>query len=520
MLQSQLICKPRISLTQTPKIAYSMVRDLFLAIDVGTGGIRSALVDHDGKILKICHKEHEQIVPRYGWSEQRPMDWWAGTVETINQVLAKVDNAPERVAAICACGQMHGAVLVDSNGLLTRETAPLWNDKRTQPQVDQLNKLIQPNDALRLTANLPSPAWPASKLMWLMENDPEAVTKAESLLMPKDWINLKLTGECAQDYTEASLSFLMDQSTRDWSDELIALTGIPGNLLSPIRNPSEILGGLTATAANHLGLSTGIPVLVGAGDYPTALLGSGVCGAGMGSDVTGTSTIMTLIHKDPVMHPNVSNLLEPSGSWGSFTLLDAGGDAMRWARRAFHENRRSYGEVADAAIRAQAGSNSLFFLPYLNGERFSNAPNSRAQFFGLTSGHGLAELHRSILEGVAFSVRLRLDLLQGSAGRPERFVASSGGAKSRLWLEIKASMYNTPYVVPEELECGVVGAAILMAHATGKFANLRSASRHMVQLGDQINPNPEWCDLYDRMMPIYSDLYHTSQQFYDRIDRL
>jgi xylulokinase len=240
----------------------------------------------------------------------------------------------------------------------------------------------------------------------------------------------------------------------------------------------------------------------------------------MGSDVTGTSTIMTLIHKDPVMHPNVSNLLEPSGSWGSFTLLDAGGDAMRWARRAFHENRRSYGEVADAAIRAQAGSNSLFFLPYLNGERFSKAPNSRAQFFGLTSGHGLAELHRSILEGVAFSVRLRLDLLQGSAGRPERFVASSGGAKSRLWLEIKASMYNTPYVVPEELECGVVGAAILMAYATGKFADLRSASRHMVRISDQINPNPEWCELYDRMMPIYSDLYHASQQFYDRIDRL
>lgn len=497
-----------------------MVRDLFLAIDVGTGGIRSALVDHNGKILTICHKEHEQIVLRYGWSEQRPTDWWAGTVETINQVLTKVDDAPARVAAICACGQMHGAVLVDSNGILTRETVPLWNDKRTQPQADQLNKLIQPNDALRLTANLPSPAWPASKLMWLMENDPEAVTKAESLLMPKDWINLKLTGEYAQDYTEASLSFLMDQSTRDWSDELITLTGIPGNLLSPIRNPSEILGGLTAKAANHLGLSTGIPVLVGAGDYPTALLGSGVCGAGMGSDVTGTSTIMTLIHHNPVMHPNVSNLLEPSGSWGSFTLLDAGGDAMRWARRAFHENRRSYDEVDAAAKQANAGSNSLFFLPYLNGERFSKAPNSRAQFFGLTSRHGIAELHRSILEGVAFSVRLRLDLLQGSAGRPERFVASSGGAKSRLWLEIKASIYNTPYVVPEELECGVVGAAILMAHATGKFSNLRSASSHMVRLGEQINPNPAWCELYDRMMPIFSDLYNVSQQFYDRIDQL
>ena len=497
-----------------------MVRDLFLAIDVGTGGIRSALVNQHGEILKICHKEHEQIVPRYGWSEQRPKDWWAGTIETVNQVLAEVSNAPERVAAICACGQMHGTVLVDSNGVLIRETAPLWNDKRTQPQTDQLNKLIQPGDALRLAANLPSPAWPALKLMWIMENDSEAVTKAEKLLMPKDWINLQLTGECAQDHTEASLSFLMDHSTRDWSDELIALTGISKNLLSPIKNPSEILGGLTERAANLLGLYAGIPVLVGAGDYPTALLGSGVCEAGMGSDVTGTSTIMTMIHHNPVMHPNVSNLLEPNGSWGSFTLLDAGGDAMRWARRALHENQRSYAEVDDAAKQAEAGSKALFFLPYLNGERFSKAPNSRAQFFGLTSEHGLAELHRSILEGVAFSVRLRLDEVQGSAGRPERFVASSGGAKSRLWLEIKASMYNTPYVVPQELECGVVGAAILMAHATGKFADLSSASRHMVRLGNQINPNSEWCELYDRMMPIYHDLYHSSQQFYDRINQL
>ena len=497
-----------------------MVRDLFLAIDVGTGGIRSALVNHDGEILKICHKEHEQIVPRYGWSEQRPENWLCGTIETIKQVRSDVDSASARVAAICACGQMHGTVLVDSNGLLTRETALLWNDKRTQPQTDRLNKLIQPDDALRLAANLPSPAWPASKLMWLMENDPEAVTRAESLLMPKDWINLQLTGMRAQDYTEASLSFLMDQSKRNWSDELISLTGISRNLLSPIKNPSEILGGLTERVANQLGLSAGIPVLVGAGDYPTALLGSGACETGLGSDVTGTSTIMTIIHDNPVMHPNVSNLLEPSGNWGSFTLLDAGGDAIRWARRAFHENQRSYGEVDKAAIQATAGSSSLLFLPYLNGERFSNAPNSRAQFFGLTSRHGSAELHRSILEGVAFSVRLRLDELQGSAGRPERFVASSGGAKSRLWLEIKASMYNTPYVVPQELECGVVGAAILMAHATGKFADLSSASRRMVRLGNQINPNPEWCELYDRMMPLYYDLYHASQQFYDRIDQI
>ena len=188
---------------------------------------------------------------------------------------------------------------------------------------------------------------------------------------------------------------------------------------------------------------------------------------------------MTLIHHNPFLHPNVTNLLEPTGSWGSFTLLDAGGDAIRRARKVFHDNRRSHAEVNDVAIQAKAGSNSLFFLPYLNGKRFSNPPNTRTQFFGLTSRHGLTELHRSILEGVAFSIRLRLDELQGSTGRPERFVASSDGAKSRLWLKIKASVYNTPYVVPEELECGVVGASVLMAHATGNFTDLHLSLIHI-----------------------------------------
>lgn len=496
------------------------MRDLYLAIDVGTGGIRAALVDKSGHILKICHREHEQIVPHFGWSEQRPADWWHGTIETVREVIHTVDGAADRVAGICTCGQMHGSVLIDDDGQLTREAALLWNDKRTLSLVERFEKRSTPREFLSMTANMPSPAWPAFKLMWIAENDPGAFANATTVLMPKDYINFKLTGERAQDWTEASMSFLMDCKTGEWSDELLSLTGLPRALLPPIHNPGDILGTLQHVAAQQMGLSNGIPVLVGGGDYPMALLGSGVTQPGLASDVTGTSTIITVIHRQPIIRPEVSNVRTVSGAWGSLTLLDAGGDAVRWARRAFHDNRRSYEEVANAAGEAKAGASGLFFLPYLAGERFGDSRNSRAQFFGLNASHGMPELHRAVLEGVAFSVRKELSSVQGDGGRPRQVVAAGGGAKSALWLKIKASMYNTPYLVPEELECGVVGAAVLMATAVGNERDLQSAVDKMVRFEQEITPDPEWVRMYDKMMPTYEKLCQLSQPLYRDLDAL
>lgn len=497
-----------------------MTRDLFLAIDVGTGSCRAALVDAGGRIHAIAHREHDQIVPRHGWSEQRPADWWDGTVHSIRAVIAQVPDAAARVAAICACGQMHGTVLVDAEGRLTRDTAPLWNDKRTVPQVEGFSTRAPLDEAAQITANAPAPAWPAFKLAWLMDHDPAAIDRAAHVLMPKDWINLNLTGIAAQDETEASLSYAMDWQSRDWSSRMVDLTGIPRRLLPSLRKPSDILGPLTAAAAQAVGLPVGIPVLVGAGDYPMALLGSGALMPGTGSDVTGTSTIITLIQPEPVIAEGVSNVLSAAGAWGSFTLLDAGGDAVRWARRAFHDNALSYADVDAAAARSVAGANSLLFLPYLSGERFGTHRNSRAHFVGLTAAHGLPDLHRAVLEGVAFSVRMELDRLQGGHGRPERIIAASGGAKSRLWLSIKASMYRTPYLVAEEPECGVIGAGILMSVATGAARDLSDATARMVRLTEEIPPDPQQSDRYDRMMPIYADAYRAMQPFYDRLDAL
>ena len=496
------------------------MRDLYLAIDVGTGGLRAALVGRDGRTAAFSHREHEQIVPQFGWSEQRPADWWAGTRIAIREVLAGVENAPARVAAICTCGQMHGSVLIDVDGELTREAALLWNDKRTAPQAEAFAARVPAERSLDLAANLPSPAWPAFKIAWIAENDPEALARSATLLMPKDWINFKLTGVRAQDQTEASLSFVMDWRSRQWSAELCELTGVPRRLLPDLHRAGDVLGGLAAEVAADLGLPSGVPVLVGAGDYPMALLGSGVTRAGMGSDVTGTSAIITLMHEQPVLDPDVSNVIAANGLWGAMTLIDAGGDAVRWARRAFHENTRSYGDLAGDAARASVGANGLFFLPYLSGERVGAHRNSRAQFFGLKAEHGLPDLHRAILEGVAFAVRLKLDALKGDNRRPERIVAASGGARSDLWLQIKASMLGVPYVVLEEPECGIVGAAMLMAVATGDVADIETAVARMVRPSREIMPDPAWSAVYDRMMPIYARLYQQSQAFYDDLDAL
>lgn len=492
----------------------------YLAIDVGTGSVRAALVDARGVVRSIAAHEHEQIVPRYGWSEQRPADWWEGAARSIREVLDDVPEAASHVVAICACGQMHGTVLIDADGQLTRDTAPLWNDKRTFAQVAAFCARHASASYLAKTANPATPAWPGFKLQWIKEHDPSAYERASTVFMPKDYVNFKLTGERACDWSDASTSFMMDPRTREWSQDMLTLLGLDAAKLAPIRAPLDILGGVTHEAAAATGLRAGTPVLVGGADYPVSVLGSGVFEPGLASDITGTSSIITIIADTPMLHPEVSNLATCEGLWGRFMLLDSGGDAMRWARRAFHENRLSYDDVAAKAASAPVGSEGLFFLPYLTGERLGEHANSRAQFFGIAASHGLAHLHRAVLEGVAFGVRRHIALIKPEGVGIERLVAASGGAKASLWLDIKASMYRTPILVPAQVECGVIGCAILAATAHGQFARLADAVRAFVQFEREVQPDPRASDTYDRMMPIFERLYVHSQQFYDDLDRL
>ena len=498
-----------------------MMRDLTLAIDVGTGSIRAALVDATGTIRHVAVREHDQIVPQFGWAEQRAEDWWTGVVATVRDVLAAVDGARDSIAAVAACGQMHGTVLVDGAGRPTRTTVPLWNDKRTAGLVADFEKSFGAADYLPESGNPPTPAWPGFKLQWLRDNDPAAFRAAETVLMPKDFINLRLTGERAMDTGDASCSFLMNPATRAWSAAMIDRLGLDAALLPPIRTPMEILGTVTAAAARDTGLAEGTPVLVGGADYPVALLGSGVCRPGLVSDVTGTSCILTLITEAPLLDPEICNVATVEGNWGAFVLLETGGDAMRWARRAFHERTLGYDEIVARAAEAPPGADGLFFVPYLTGERLGEHRNARAQFFGLGAGHGLPHLHRAVMEGVAFAAARHLAIMEAAAGtKLERVVASGGGAKTALWLKIKASLYGIPVVVPEQAECGLIGNAVMAGVATGRFAGTDKAVAALVRHTDEVLPDPAWRDRYRRMQPIFDRLYQAGQGFYDDLDRL
>ena len=240
----------------------------------------------------------------------------------------------------------------------------------------------------------------------------------------------------------------------------------------------------------------------------------------MGSDVTGTSTLITLMTEEPVLDPVITNVQGVAGGWGAFTILDAGGDAMRWARRAFHENQYSYDRIVELASAAPPGADRLFFLPYLNGERLARRANSRAQFIGLTSGHGAGHLHRAVMEGVAFASRRNIEIMKSSGNSLDRLVAAGGGAKTRLWLEIKACIYDCPILTPADPECGVLGCAMLAGVGAGIFSSLEEAAQRLVRYDAEIQPNPAWSERYERMGAFFNRAYEQSESYWNEMDLL
>jgi xylulokinase len=498
-----------------------MTRDLLLCIDVGTGSARAALTDAHGRIIGIASREQEQSVPQFGWAEQDALTWWHGVVSAIRELVSGEPLIRDRIAAISACGQMHGMVLVDGDGRLTRPTVPLWNDKRTTALVESFEAAHSPHEYLALTGNPATPAWPAFKLAWLRDNDPEAYERAATVLMPKDFINFRLTGEMAMDRGDGSLSFLMDPATREWSPVMAELFSLGLDKLPRLRSSLDILGYVTPEAARSTGLRPGIPVVVGGADYPVALLGSGVARPGLASDVTGTSCIVTVIVPEPILDAEICNVATVEEGWAAFVLLETGGDAVRWARRSLHQGDADYAAIMAAAAQAPAGADGLFFLPFLVGQRLGRERNARAQFFGLTAAHGTAHLDRALVEGVTFSAARALHTMERASGaRIERVIAASGGAKSPLWLSIKASAYGVPILVPAEPECGIVGSAVIAATALNIYGSLDEAVAACVAFEREVPPVPAWRERYAAMEPIFEQLYEQSRPLYAELDAL
>ncbi|SWI03491.1 xylulokinase [Klebsiella pneumoniae] len=496
------------------------MKDKILTIDVGTGSTRAAIVRIDGAMIGFAQREYEQTTPRAGWSEQAPSLWWQAACDCIREVLYRYPETAAQIAVIGACGQMHGTFLLDDRGELVEDRALLWNDKRSQPQVDAFNAREGWEKWLAHLNNPPAEAWPAFKLAWWRENHPDRWSQLAKVLMPKDYINFMLTGAMATDYSEASCYFLMDSETRSWSSQACETFGLRVDQLPELKLSSDIIGQVTQRAADLTGLPAGIPVVAGTSDMAASLLGSGVYEPGMASDSTGTSTLMTVVSPRPLHHPLVNNLHLANAAWGGFTILDAGGDAVRWARLALADNQITHPQLLQEAAAVPAGAEGLLFLPYLTGERLAEHTNSRAQFFGLQRKHRRGHLFRAVLEGVAFASWRNLRQLQKCGQYPQQMIASGGGARSSLWLEIKAAAYNLPILSTRNQENGVTGCGIIAGVGVGLYADFASGVRQTVQFDKLISPDPRLRDYYHACCELFDTLYRQSAALYDRLDAL
>ena len=441
-----------------------------LALDVGTQSTRAALVAPEGRILGIEQIKHEVDSPQPGWAQQAPESWWEETCRATRALLGRTGGAPESIAAVSTCGQMHGMVGVDEEGRVTTEWVQLWCDKRCQAQCEAIRREHEESELAAVTANPIVPSWTGPKVRWFKECQPDAYRRARWFLVPKDFINYRLTGIAATDPSEASGSFLWDWKTDGYSRQMADVVGVDLGLFAPVSASHEVIGTVTEEAANLTGIPAGTPVVAGGGDFPVSMLGFGIVGEGIASDVTGTSTLFAMHSAKPLIHPAVFNLRHVVDGWIPFKLLDTGGLSMAWCKDLINSARdeeASFEKLIEMASAVPEGSEGLIFYPYMLGERRLDNATARGAYMGITLNHKAGHFIRATMEGVALAMGLDLKLFTSLGVAVERMLCVGGGTRNQLWNRIKADVVQMPLELSEEPEAGLKGAAILGAAGAG-----------------------------------------------------
>lgn len=451
----------------------SATPDFVLAIDIGTQTTRAALVTADGAVTDCATSAVSLFAPRPGWAEQDPMDWWRASVTNIRTVVAR--NPSAVIRAVGTGAQMHSAVPVDTAGEPLISRVGLWSDKRPSAQVEAFQARSDAGRLGAMAANVPLPAWAGFKMAWFRDELPGVYERAKAFVVPKDFVNLQLCGELATDPSEASGTFLADAATGEWSPDLVAALGLDADLLPPIRDSGKVIGQVRAEVSEQTGLPTGTPVVAGGGDMLCQLLAAGVCRPGQLAEVAGTASIVAGHAATAHPDPRVMSLRTVSGGWANFGIGDSAGNCLRWLSARVGA---SYRELDAEAEVVPEGSGGLLFFPYLLGERTLGSAGSRGSFIGLTLEHGKGHLARAIMEGICFENRRALDLIGGRAGATLR--CTGGGARSPLWNQIRADIYERPVSVLAAREGGITGAALLAGVGAGWYDDAAGAAERLV----------------------------------------
>lgn len=480
----------------------------FLGIDVGTGGSRAVAIDESGKVLATATALHEDFAsPEIGWAEQNPDDWWRACVSAIREVLQTVN--PEEIAAVGFSGQMHGSVFLDESDKVIRP-ALLWCDQRTEKQCNEITEKIGAEKLITLVSNPAVTGFTLPKILWLREKEPQNFEKVRTILLPKDYIRLKLSGDKASDVADSSGTLLFDVPNRKWSSEMLSTFGIDENLLPKVCEPIEVTGKISQKAADEIGLKAGTILVAGAGDNAAGAIGMGITEKGKTSATIGTSGVIFAVTDAPKLDlkGRIHTLCHAiPNRWHNTGVTLAAGLSFKWFRENFGGG-KSYDELVNEAAKISSGSDGAIWLPYLMGERAPHLdPNARAAFVGLTASHTKAHLTRAVLEGVAFSLRDSLEIFKDSGAEISSVRLGGGGAKSKLWRQIQADIYNKPAEIIEADEGAAFGAAILAGVGAGAWKTVDEACEKTIRVIETVEPNKDSVEILNRNYEAYKMLY-------------
>jgi xylulokinase len=482
----------------------------FLGMDVGTGGTRAVLINEQGQVVASAASEHAPFRSSHpGWAEQDPEDWWRAAQAAIRDVLAISGIAASDIAAIGLTGQMHGAVMLDADGYVLRPSL-IWCDQRTDPQCDWLHERIGRKRLIELTCNPALPNFTLTKLLWVRDNEPEIFARIAHVLCPKDYVRFRLTGSYAMDVQEASGTLLLDVTHRRWSSEVAQIAGIDEAWLPQLFESQEICAHISSDASGLTGLVAGTPVVAGAGDQGAGAVGMGILQPGSVSATIGTSGVVFAATatptKDPLGRLHTFCHAVPE-RWHVMGVTQAAGLSLRWLRDVVAPD-LSYDALTAEAAQVPAGSDGLVWAPYLLGERTPHLDSkATAAFYGITASHTRGHLVRSVLEGVAYSLKDTFTLFS-ELGIPVKGVRlGGGGARGPLWRSIQASIYGYASDVLVAEEGAAFGAALLAGVGAGAWPDTDAACAVAIRVAEQIAPDAASVQSYADGYKVYRRLY-------------
>ncbi len=483
---------------------------MWLGIDIGTGGSRALLVDARGAVRAGFTAPHEDMrMERPLWAEQRPENWWDAAVAAIRGVLAEAGVPGDQVRGVGLSGQMHGLVILDRADQVIRPSL-IWCDQRSQPQVDSVNAKLGRDKVLEFIANPVLTGFTLPKLLWVRDNEPRYFERVRRLLLPKDYVRFRLTGEFASEVSDASGTAVFDVVRRRWSLEMMDALGLDRSILPTCYESSQVTGSITAPVAGLTGLAAGTPVVGGGGDQASSAVGNGIVEEGIVSCTLGTSGVV-FAHMDKVAY-------DPAGrvhtfchavrdKWHVMGVTQGAGLSLQWFRNQFAPGAAYDALTADAA-QAPAGAQGLFWLPYLMGERTPHLDaTARGGWIGLTASHTRADLIRAIIEGVSYSQRDCLDIIESLGVAVSSVRASGGGAKSAFWRQLLASILNKRVVTLATQEGSAYGAALLALAGTGEYASVPEVCRAAIREVDSVSPCSPDARFYAKAYRIYTSMY-------------